>query len=294
MDILLAGAYNSGSQIEGRARIYANDGNGIFITDTAKTLPAPLASGTRGGTFSWFDIDGEGDLDYFIAGQYYVPGGNNLVEAQMHLYRNDVEVQNLAPSTPTGLEFTIQPGNTVLLSWLPAGDDHTPGPSLTYNLELYKDDVPVSIPTHTPGPGNVSAVTEWLLNGLENGNYKWTLRAVDAAYVGSPVSVGEFSIGLVSTNDLLANELKKISLGQNFPNPFNETTIISYSIFEESPVTLKVYNTTGEEVAILVNGNKQAGIYEVSFDATNHAEGVYYCRLQAGNFSQTMKMVISN
>jgi hypothetical protein len=83
-------------------------------------------------------------------------------------------------------------------------------------------------------------------------------------------------------------------LGQNFPNPFNETTIISYSIFEESPVTLKVYNTTGEEVAILVNGNKQAGIYEVSFDATNHAEGVYYCRLQAGNFSQTMKMVISN
>ncbi|MCB1318249.1 MAG: VCBS repeat-containing protein, partial [Leptospiraceae bacterium] len=87
MDVLVAGNYNSGSQIEGRAKIYDNNG-GTFI-DSGNELPAPRASGSRGGTFSWLDIDGEGDLDYFIAGQYFVPGGGGLVEAQMHIYRND-------------------------------------------------------------------------------------------------------------------------------------------------------------------------------------------------------------
>ncbi|MCK7520679.1 MAG: VCBS repeat-containing protein [Ignavibacteriales bacterium] len=111
MDILLAGNYNSGSNIEGRARIYTNI-NGIFTADTANTLPAPRARGDRGGTFSWFDLDGEGDLDYFIAGQYFVPGGNGLVEAQMHVYRNDVLELNEAPSIPTGLEVTVQSENT--------------------------------------------------------------------------------------------------------------------------------------------------------------------------------------
>jgi len=48
------------------------------------------------------DIDGEGNLDYFIAGQYFVPGGNGLVEAQMHIYRNDTSAQNEPPLAPMG------------------------------------------------------------------------------------------------------------------------------------------------------------------------------------------------
>ncbi|HSN50584.1 MAG TPA: FG-GAP-like repeat-containing protein, partial [Bacteroidales bacterium] len=104
MDILLAGHYNSGSQIEGRARVYSNNNN--VFTDSGNQLPAPHASGDRAGTFSWLDIDGDGDLDYFIAGEYFVPGGNGLVDAQMHLYRNDAAGQNLPPLMPTGLAVT--------------------------------------------------------------------------------------------------------------------------------------------------------------------------------------------
>ena len=151
MDILLAGHYNSGTQIEGRARIYTNV-NGIF-TDSGNELPAPHASGDRGGTFSWLDIDGDGDLDYFIAGEYFVPGGNGLVEAQMHLYRNDALGTNEAPQIPSGLTVTQVSIVQSFCHGSRGSDDHTPANVLTYDLRLFRDDVPVPFRRISLNPG---------------------------------------------------------------------------------------------------------------------------------------------
>jgi hypothetical protein len=290
MDILLAGNYNSGTNIEGRARIYANT-DGLF-TDSGNELPAPLASGDRGGTFSWLDLDNDGDLDYFIAGQYFVPGGNGLVESQIHVYRNDTQGQNAAPLAPVPLNVVQVSENTALLSWIPGSDDHTPEAALTYDLELYRDNIPVVLPNRTPEPGNVSAVNEWLLTGLQPGNYEWTLQTVDAAYTGSPVVVGEFTIGfvLVDEKGVIPDDY---SIGQNYPNPAYALTTINYSIPEEGMVILKVYDITGKEVKTLVSEDKQAGNYNFTFNATNLPNGIYFYRIQAGEFSQTRKMIIS-
>jgi photosystem II stability/assembly factor-like uncharacterized protein len=300
MDILLAGNYNSGSEIEGRAIIYTSS-NGIF-TKSDNELPAPRAWGERGGTFSWFDLDGEGDLDYFIAGMYFVPGGNGLVEAQMHVYRNDVLDLNEAPTMPTGLEATIQSENSVLLSWIPATDDHTPAPAITYDLVIVRNGthVPINkmngaadaILTRLPEPGNISAVTEWSLTGLQNGLYEWRLRAVDAAYVGSDIAAGEFSIGVTSTDDSENGLPSEYSLEQNYPNPFNPITTIKFSIPNEGLVTLKIYNALGEEIKTLVNEIKQTGNYNIIFDATSLPSGIYFYRIQAGNFLETKKMIL--
>ena len=196
VDILLAGSYNSGSQIEGRAKIYDNDGTGVF-TDSGNELPAPRASGSRGGSFSWLDLDGEGDLDYFIAGQYFVPGGNGLIEAQMHIYRNDVDGQNAAPSIPGFLTSQVA-GDTVVLGWNPAFDDFTPADALTYDLRLYSDGSPASIPRGLPEPGSVSAAGQWTLTGLPDGSYTWTLQAVDSAYNGGLPAEATFVVGTPS------------------------------------------------------------------------------------------------
>lgn len=294
MDILVAGTYNSGSQIEGRARIYINDGNGNFAF-TNNELPAPRSMGDRGGTFSWFDIDADGDLDYFIAGFYFVPGGNGLVEAQMHVYRNDVDGQNNAPTTPTGLEATIHSDNTVLLTWNPSTDDHTPSAALTYDLIIVRkgkhtpSDLSIA---RLPEPGNVSAVNEWSFTGLPDGEYEWILSAVDAAYVGSIQAVGEFSIGVTSagTSDQLP---VSYSLEQNYPNPFNPATTIRYSIPEENPVTIKVYNTLGEQVLTIVNEVQSAGVYQITFNPIGLASGVYFYRIEAGSFVQVKKMILN-
>jgi hypothetical protein len=88
-------------------------------------------------------------------------------------------------------------------------------------------------------------------------------------------------------------------LRQNYPNPFNPVTTISYSLPVKSQVELVIYNTLGESVMQLVNGEKEAGNYEVSFSATNLPSGIYFYRLQvypanggAGSFVETKKMVL--
>ena len=81
-------------------------------------------------------------------------------------------------------------------------------------------------------------------------------------------------------------------LEQNYPNPFNPTTKIKYSIPELSFVTLKVYDVLGNEIATLVNKEKQSGYYEVEFNSINLVSGIYFYKLQAGNFVEVKKMLL--
>jgi hypothetical protein len=82
-----------------------------------------------------------------------------------------------------------------------------------------------------------------------------------------------------------------ISLLQNYPNPFNPNTKIKYSIPQPSQVQLKVYDVLGNKIKTLVNEEKSAGKYEISFDASEIPSGVYFYRLKVGEFVETKKMV---
>ena len=81
-------------------------------------------------------------------------------------------------------------------------------------------------------------------------------------------------------------------LFQNYPNPFNPTTRISYQIPRLCFVSLKVYAVLGNEIANLVNEEKPAGTYEVDFDGTQLVSGIYFYKLQVGNFSSVKKIVL--
>jgi len=81
-------------------------------------------------------------------------------------------------------------------------------------------------------------------------------------------------------------------LSQNYPNPFNPTTTITYSVPQNTFVTLKIYNILGSEVAELVNGQVDAGIHRVNFNAYNFNSGVYFYTIKAGNFSETKKLTL--
>jgi len=81
-------------------------------------------------------------------------------------------------------------------------------------------------------------------------------------------------------------------LNQNYPNPFNPATNIGFRISTSEFVSLKVFNVLGSEVAVLINEEKHAGYYEVEFDASDLTSGIYYYRINAGNYSETKKMIL--
>ena len=103
-----------------------------------------------------------------------------------------------------------------------------------------------------------------------------------------------YSLIITSTEDdgnkvLAPNET---TLYDNYPNPFNPSTNIRFSISVQLFTTLKVYDVLGNEVATLVNEEKPAGSFEVNFNASMLASGIYYYRLTAGNFAETKRMIL--
>ncbi len=141
---------------------------------------------------------------------------------------------------------------------------------------------------------------------LEDNGTTWRAHILYEADLSSGIQV--FSEGVLSNNPLvyktldipktaagikdIANGTKSFSLDQNYPNPFNPTTNINFSLGVKSPVSLKVYDMLGREVATLVNEELTAGSHSVSFDASKLTSGVYVYSLKAGNFSVSKKLTL--
>jgi len=85
---------------------------------------------------------------------------------------------------------------------------------------------------------------------------------------------------------------KRFSLDQNFPNPFNPSTTISFKIPSRQFVTLKIFNVLGKEVATLTNEELPAGTYSRQWNASGYPSGVYFYRLQAGAYAETKRLII--
>lgn len=109
---------------------------------------------------------------------------------------------------------------------------------------------------------------------------------------GSPITVEIRQAGVTGVDDLKQSIPKTYSLANNFPNPFNPSTTINYSVPKTSFVTIKVYDVLGRTVAIIVKDIKPAGYYRVEFNAGKLASGIYFYRMESGSFTQTKKLLI--
>ena len=125
----------------------------------------------------------------------------------------------------------------------------------------------------------------------------------DFAMVGTANSgVYRSANSTVDVEDFYNPMITSFELFQNFPNPFNPSTTIKYSIPQSSQVVVKVFDILGNEITILVDENKPAGRYEVEFSAKGGSasggnayslpSGVYFYRIQAGSFIDTKKMIL--
>jgi hypothetical protein len=85
---------------------------------------------------------------------------------------------------------------------------------------------------------------------------------------------------------------EKYALHQNFPNPFNPSTIISYQVPINTNVEISIFNSLGEKIVNLVNESMQAGYYEVEWNAAGLPSGIYMYRIVAGDYTSVQKMIL--
>jgi photosystem II stability/assembly factor-like uncharacterized protein len=161
--------------------------------------------------------------------------------------------------------------------------------------------------------GNDTSFNDWqyqgrgiILKTIDGGNI-WTVQVED---LSAPLTALHFKDGygwVVGGNGLILRTYdgstwidqntgktypNKLSLSQNYPNPFNPSTKIKFTLPNAEKVKIDLYNTLGQRVEILLDQQMKAGHHEVKFNAENLSSGVYYYRIEAGEFQDVKKMVL--
>ncbi|WP_290660187.1 S8/S53 family peptidase [Ignavibacterium sp.] len=208
---------------------------------------------------------------------------------------NAVNVATGAPSKPRGLSVNISSNNHPYLSWSINPENNI----ISYVVEKYItqengwqyyaqttnnffEDMNESY--CPPGQACGSHPVKYRIRAINNIN-KTSLPSLS---VTTDVRGYYLDKKFSNTSDLV-----KFKLFDNYPNPFNPTTKISWQSPVNGQQTLKVYDVLGREVATLVDEYREAGSYEVEFDATNLPSGMYIYRLQSGSYSDVKKMILS-
>ena len=105
-------------------------------------------------------------------------------------------------------------------------------------------------------------------------------------------SLGNVVVGIEEKSPKSKDHISKLELKQNQPNPFHHSTVIGYLIPESGSITLKVYDLTGSLIETLVNETQKPGVYHVQWEGKDQASGIYFYRLQSGDFTATKKLIL--
>ena len=163
---------------------------------------------------------------------------------------------------------------------------------LEQQAETYKAIVEVLLDKRSSGKVGWNT---WHIDDGHGWHTEWYPSLFDTVYTAKPAyyaiqqALENVPTGLIEIKNKPPHTFR---LFNNYPNPFNPSTIISFSVPSAANVTLKVYDVLGNEIATLINEEKLAGSYEIIFDATQLSSGMYLYKLRSGNFSETKKMVL--
>jgi hypothetical protein len=162
-------------------------------------------------------------------------------------------------------------------------------PGLTFPTDLSGMTGVISI---EPDPDNSTApfLLKPLVGGIPSNAMDHVTYMIDSNVANSFPTGTAMRSKIVSVES--SNFITDYVLEQNYPNPFNPSTTIKFGIPEKNNVVVKIYNSLGSEIATLVNEVREAGSYEIQFNANNFSSGIYYYKIIAGNFVETKKMIL--
>jgi len=188
---------------------------------------------------------------------------------------------NITVQSPNGGEVWVV-GETEDITWTSQNVN-----DVMIELSVDNGAIWTTIESSVPNTGTYS----WIVVALDSSD-ECLIRITDVVSTSvSDVSDAVFIIDVITGVETINQGIPtEYDLVQNYPNPFNPSTIIKYAVPESSPVNIRIYDLTGQEVTVLVNEVKQPGTYEIEFNTQNLASGVYIYRMIAGSFVQVKKM----
>ncbi len=217
------------------------------------------------GAYAW---DDGGDFPIYNRTTY---GFNEIKDILIHTY----------PESPNGMKISQTSGTSITVQW--------------HNRNTESDSIIIERGVGKPSFVNYAEVSPTDSVFIDSSvtskaayYYRLSMIMKDSTELQSyPVMVNAVPTAVVERNTPV-----RFELFDNYPNPFNPSTVISYQLAVNSAVALRIYDVLGREVRTLVAGRQEAGKHSVTFDAGSLPSGVYFYRLSAGSFVQTKKLVL--
>ncbi len=221
------------------------------------------------------------DSSLYLAWNYSVTAGTTTSNAQA-LGIDDFFIDNALPVELTSFTSTVNE-NKVTLKWTTATEVNNYGFEIQRLLVNSQRSAWENI-GFVQGNGNSNSPKNYTFIDEPSGGkeFRYRLKQIDFN--------GAFEYSEIV--DAILENVSEFKLDQNFPNPFNPSTKISYTIPIKTNVKLHVYNLLAQMVAELANGIQEAGRYEVTFDGNNLPSGVYFYKLEAGNYAEVKKLLL--
>jgi len=269
--------------------------------------PTTLTGGTYSVSLGAFNITGVNDYTklrvlkratssdlWTLAGTYSLGSGSNLQPyanrkgltgfSQFGIGGNSADNPlNTDAPLPVMLSSFISnvAGRNVILKWMTGTEINNSG----FDIERKGFSGEFVKVGFVQGKGTVSTPSsyEFTDRNLISGKYSYRLKQID--------NNGNFEYYSLN-GDVVVGVPSKFDLSQNYPNPFNPSTKINFDMPKDGLVSLKIYDMLGREVTTLVNEIRTAGYYTVDFNASSLSSGIYFYRINAGDFSSVKNMVI--
>ncbi len=269
---------NNGTSWIPLAGLYTNPGTGSFQPNGE-----PLYDGTQN---NW--VREEILLTGYTAAQnklrFELRSDGSVQRDGWYLDDISIYVMGIVPVELSSFTGRLENGK-VLLEWITSSELNNLGFEIQRKVAGKNSNWEVIGFVDGKGTTSQKSFYSFVDESMENGTLLYRLKQIDI----------DGSYRILPTISVDIDIPTEFSLDQNFPNPFNPITTIKFAIpttSSEGFVSLKVFDILGNEIATLVNEPKAPGYYEVKFDGSNLPSGIYFYRLESGNFVQTKKLIL--
>jgi len=250
-----------GNDGNGLDKLFKN--NGTAFTDVAAAVG--MSDMLLSNSCSWGDFDNNGYLDLYcsnngVPNRLYKSSGGTNKWLIVKLTGTDLK------NAPIGARVTLKAGGNSFMREVQGGSGHNGQNSLPLEFGVGGSIIIDSLIVRWPD-GDIGRLSNVSTNQILN--------------------ISEVSTGVTVNGNNIPN---KFSLSQNFPNPFNPVTKITYSLPKSTQVYISIFNSLGKKIMTLVNAHEQAGIYNVEVNASELSSGIYFYKIETPDFIESKKM----